>query len=102
SFTIDPKPAWKHVTLFISCVGFAPLEKNIGRSDNKNDQEIELQQAGTLREVLVKSFDSRRVKGMVGSVIHSTYSFAVNDTLKLKSNFRTYPNPSKANSTSTT
>jgi len=101
-FTINPKFNRRNVTLSVSCVGFAPLEKNINPSDYENDVEIELQQTGTLGEVvIVNAVDTRRM-GLVGSVkFYRTYPLNINDMFKFKNNFRIYPNPIKSNSTLT-
>jgi hypothetical protein len=101
-FTINPKFNRRNVTLSVSCVGFASLEKNLNRSDYENDVEIELQQTGTLGEVvIVNTVDSHRM-GMVGSVkFYRTYPLNINDMFKFESNFRIYPNPIKLNSTLT-
>jgi hypothetical protein len=100
-FTINPKINKRNVILSVSCVGFASLEKNINRSDYENDVEIELQQTGTLGEVIVANTicNTHSIKGMVGSVsVYRTYPLNNDDMFKLKSNFRIYPNPIKSNS----
>jgi hypothetical protein len=66
--------------------------------------EIELQQTGTLGEVIVANTicNTHSIKGMVGSVsVYRTYPLNNDDMFKLKSNFRIYPNPIKSNSTLT-
>ena len=103
-FTINPKFNRRNVTLCVSCVGFASLEKNINRSDYENDVEIELLQTGTLEEVIVIDTicDRRSIKGLVGSVTsYRTYPLNINDMFKFKNNFRIYPNPIRSNSTLT-
>ena len=100
-FTITPKPGSKKITLSTSCVGFAPTEKTLKRSDWRGDLEIELEQTGTLGEVIVSSFNSHRM-GMVGSVkFYRTYPLDIIDTFRLKRNFIIYPNPIRSNSTLT-
>jgi len=100
-FTITPKPGSKKITLSASCVGFAPTEKTLKRSDWSGDLEIELQQTGTLGEVIVSSFNSHRM-GIVGSVkFYRMYPLDIIDTFRFKRNFIIYPNPIRSNSTLT-
>jgi hypothetical protein len=101
-FTINPKFNRKNVILSVSSVGFAPLEKNIRQSDYENDVEIELQQTGTLGEVVVVNAVNAHRMGLVGSVkSYRTCLLNINDMFKFKNNFRVYPNPIRSNSTLT-
>jgi len=99
-FTISPKRYAKNLTLSVSSAGFAAAEKNIHRFESWNNIKIELQQTGTLGEVVVTSSINSHRLGLVGLVeSYRTYPVKTNDISKFKDNFKLYPNPVSSNST---
>jgi len=99
-FTMIPKAHGKNLTLSVSCAGFAPTEKKIGRFDSRYNLEIELQQTGVLGEVTISSQQSFR-KGLVcGTTVRRSYDSNISRKIA-QNKFRIYPNPIRSNSTLT-
>ena len=94
-----PKSNWENITLSVSCVGYAPSERNLKKSDFVDNLEIELKQSGSLGEVVViDTFKSYRMGGLVRCIkSYRTYS-SITSRIS-KSNFKIYPNPVQSNST---
>jgi carboxypeptidase-like protein/type IX secretion system substrate protein len=97
-FTIIPKSYGKNLSLSVSCAGFTPAEKKIGRFDSISNLEIELQQTGTLGEVIVTSQQSFR-KGLICTATSTSfYGYRTSNKIS-PGNFKIYPNPVRSNST---